>query len=311
MSVYTQDSPGPWNVWIKRKENKNLPILEAKRKFLKEQLLFEQQFANFVAQQQAIQSDSNTNAGNEVLNKVETIDFVSSPVFLSQTANSQSITAQFTFPVSVDTSGGDPTITVNNSQAGGGSAATFTYTYFSGSETNLLEFRHNHPAFASNNGGAAANVLPIQLAAGPGVTSRGAIINSPTAPVNDTYVNAAYTTGTGNGSSAQFTVVVEGGDITTINAVVAGTDFVEGDVVTFADDALGTGSTGGGFTITSNNLTGDVISIPAQSIALNGGAISTYSSGFNTQVNDAIRRQGANPPLSMPGGSLTRTVIAG
>jgi len=309
MSVYTQDSPGPWNVWIKRKENKILPILEAKRKFLKEQLLFEQQFANFVAQQQAIQSDSNTNAGNEVLNKIESVNFVSSPAFLSQTANSQSITAQFTYPVTV--TGGIPTIRVNNSQAGGGSVSTFTYAYTGGSGTSLLEFKHNHIAFPANNGGAAANVLDIQLAAGPGVTSRGAIINSPTSPVNGTYVNAAYTTATTSGSTAEFTVTVEAGDITTINATVAGTDFIEGDVLTFGNDELGTGSTGGGFTIAANNLTGDVINIPAQSIALSGSTIATYSGEWNTQVNDAIRRQGANPPLSTPGQELTRTVIAG
>lgn len=309
MSVYTQDSPGTWNTWSKKKENQNLPILEAKRKYLKEQLLFEEQFANFVAQQQSMQADANTVAGAQNLNKIENVDFVSSPAFLSQTANTQSITAQFTFPVTV--AGGVPTITVNNNQAGSGSASSFTYGYSGGSGTSKLTFEHIHPAFPANNGGSSANVLPIQEVSSTGSLSRGAIVNGPTSPVNGTYTAATYTTGTTSGSSAVFDVIVAGGSITAIYATAAGNEFIEGDTVTFDNDELGVGSTGGGFDISANNLTGDVISIPAQSITLNSATITTYAGEWNTQINDAIRRQGINPPLTTPGQVLTKRVIAG
>ena len=43
--------------------------------------------------------------------------------------------------VTVDTSGGTPTIVLSNDQAGGGSAATLTASYQSGSSTNRLTFR--------------------------------------------------------------------------------------------------------------------------------------------------------------------------
>jgi hypothetical protein len=47
----------------------------------------------------------------------------------------------FNEKVTVDTSGGTPTIVLTNSQAGGGSAATLTASYQSGSSTNRLTFR--------------------------------------------------------------------------------------------------------------------------------------------------------------------------
>lgn len=47
----------------------------------------------------------------------------------------------FNEKVTVDTSGGTPTIVLTNDQAGGGSAATLSASYQSGSSTNRLTFR--------------------------------------------------------------------------------------------------------------------------------------------------------------------------
>ena len=47
----------------------------------------------------------------------------------------------FNEKVTVDTSGGTPTIVLTNDQTGGGSAATLTASYQSGSSTNRLTFR--------------------------------------------------------------------------------------------------------------------------------------------------------------------------
>ena len=47
-SLYpTTDGPGPWHVWIKKEKNKKLPLAEAKRRYLEEQLLFTEQYNSF------------------------------------------------------------------------------------------------------------------------------------------------------------------------------------------------------------------------------------------------------------------------
>ena len=42
--IYTAENPGEWHQWKQKTANKNLPLNEAKRKYLKEQLLFEDQY---------------------------------------------------------------------------------------------------------------------------------------------------------------------------------------------------------------------------------------------------------------------------
>ena len=63
MNIYTQDSPGDWQDWVKLPRNKNIPILEAKQKFLNEQLLHENQYQSFVQQQVAIQTQNAQTGG--------------------------------------------------------------------------------------------------------------------------------------------------------------------------------------------------------------------------------------------------------
>ena len=65
----------------------------------------------------------------------------------------------FNEKITVVTTGGTPTITVTNSQAGGGSAATLSAAYQSGSGTNKLVFRHTIGAGGSTV--SADDVLSI------------------------------------------------------------------------------------------------------------------------------------------------------
>lgn len=51
------------------------------------------------------------------------------------------VTVVYNEKITVDTSGGTPSITLTNDQAGGGTAATVTANYQSGSSTNKLTFR--------------------------------------------------------------------------------------------------------------------------------------------------------------------------
>ena len=65
----------------------------------------------------------------------------------------------FNEKITVVTTGGTPTITITNSQAGGGSAATLSAAYQSGSGTNKLVFRHTIGAAGSTV--SADDVLSI------------------------------------------------------------------------------------------------------------------------------------------------------
>jgi hypothetical protein len=49
--IYTSENPGPWQKWITKPENAQLNIQEARSKYLKEQLLFEQQYQNYMINQ--------------------------------------------------------------------------------------------------------------------------------------------------------------------------------------------------------------------------------------------------------------------
>jgi hypothetical protein len=95
---------------------------------------------------------------------VSAVSFVTTS--FSETAGGN-IDIQVTYneKVTVDTSGGTPTITITNSQAGSGSSATVSAAYQSGSSTNKLVFRHTQAAdTGSANGIAATDVLSVVVA---------------------------------------------------------------------------------------------------------------------------------------------------
>ena len=59
------NDPGPWQFYINRPDNAGLSIMEVKDKYMREQLLFEQNL-NFIQQQQLMMS--NASSGGGVLN---------------------------------------------------------------------------------------------------------------------------------------------------------------------------------------------------------------------------------------------------
>jgi hypothetical protein len=56
------NDPGPWQYYVNRPDNVGLPIMEIKDKYMREQLLFEQNL-NFIQQQQMIMSNSSSGGG--------------------------------------------------------------------------------------------------------------------------------------------------------------------------------------------------------------------------------------------------------
>ena len=90
----------------------------------------------------------------------------------------------FNEKVTVVTTGGTPTITLTNSQAGSGGAATVTASYQSGSSTNKLTFRYTQAADDGStvNDVAAGDVLSI--------ASQNIALNSGTIKDTGTAVNS-------------------------------------------------------------------------------------------------------------------------
>ena len=71
---------------------------------------------------------------------VTSVEFVTTSFDVSDGGNID-VRVIFNEKVTVDTTGGTPSIVITNSQAGGGSAATLTATYQSGSSTNRLDIQ--------------------------------------------------------------------------------------------------------------------------------------------------------------------------
>jgi|MDTC01.2.fsa_nt_gb hypothetical protein len=308
--IIRSEDPGPWLNWMKRPENKSLNINEARIKYNREQMLFnEQQNAyiatqNFQNQQAALQADMSPNAGF-TKNQVTRVQFVLNSL-KAIPANTGSIVVGFQHPVTVT---GTPQITVQNGQQGGGSAATFPYSYVSGTGTNAMLFQHNHASASNNDSGIAAHVLTLDN------EIVGSVTTQPTTATADTYVAETLTwaqgTGGTGGNNVTATIVV--GDLEIVDSIKitdnASGVFSPGNTLTLAGSNLG----GGGnliITLRDQDLTGDIITIGGQTIALNGGTIKTGGPNANTQTQDAIRRQGLIPETNFNSVPVTQTVTA-
>jgi hypothetical protein len=56
------NDPGPWQYYVNRPDNVGLPIMEVKDKYMREQLLFEQNL-NFIQQQRMMMSNESSGGG--------------------------------------------------------------------------------------------------------------------------------------------------------------------------------------------------------------------------------------------------------
>ena len=60
--MFLSNDPGPWQYYVNRQDNVGLSIMEVKDKYMREQLLFEQQM-NFIYQQQMLSSMAASGGG--------------------------------------------------------------------------------------------------------------------------------------------------------------------------------------------------------------------------------------------------------
>jgi len=287
MSLYSSpNSPGDWRTFLKRNDISSLPLQEQKKKYLQEQL----QFDDFVSQQAISQqlafnslSAQNRVAGNKE-NKVINAAFSSTPALQSITTNTTFIDIIFENPVLVDTSGGTPTISVTNGKEGGGSVSPVDYTYVANAqESKLVKFSHTHPATAANDGGIAAHVIAV--GANLAGSASGTISGGAAAPYN-----GVPFTGVAGVSDIVANCILDGGgvlsEISFVSQTTAAYAFKPGDQLTIDAAALGSGGTGTiTVTIATGDLTGDILTMVGSTIAENGGEIYSAANNPDAQLN--------------------------
>jgi len=284
MAFYpSPNSPGNWKTFLKRNDIRNLSLQEQKKKYLIEQLQFEDfQSQQAISQQLAFNSLSNQNrVAGDKKNKVIDAAFNATPALQSITTNTTFIDIVFENPVLVDTTSGTPSISVTNGKQGGGSVSPVVYTYVANaSQSKLVRFSHTHPATATNDGGIAAHVIAVgaDLAGSASGTISGGAAN--------TY-NGVPFTGVAGVSDIVANCILDGGgvlsEISFVSQTSAAYAFKPGDQLTISAAALGSGGTGTVVvTIATGDLTGDILTMVGSTIAENGGEI--YSAANSPEV---------------------------
>ncbi len=277
MAYYSSpNNPGDWRSFLKRNDIRNLSLQEQKKKYLIEQL----QFDDFVTQSLISLSNVTTAAGN-IGNKVVSANFNATPALQSISANTTFIDVLFENEVQVDTSGGTPTISITNGKEGGGSVSPVPYTYVvNASPSKTVRFSHTHPATATNDGGIAAHVITVgaDLAGSASGTISGGVAN--------TY-NGVPFIGVAGVSDIVANCILDGGgvlsEISFQSQATPAYAFKPGDQLTIDAAALGSGGTGTiTVTIATGDLTGDILTMVGSTIAENGGEI--YSAGNNPSI---------------------------
>lgn len=283
--------PGPWIAFTQRKDVKDLPIMEQRQVYLKEQLFFE----DFAAQQAyALQNYQTINAsqhsaGAVLGNVIDAVRFAGSLTAL--TSNDTFIDVEFAKSVEVT---GAPRIIAVNGQQGGGSAAAVTYSFLEilGEENDVVRFRHQHPTSPNGDAGIRAGVIDV------GDNLVGSAAFTGTAGASGAVSGVTFTTATGTGGSAGpatsvFDVIIAGGlsALSEISFVSSASNapYTPGNTLSADAAALTTaGASDAGnldtvITVAAGDLTGDILTLTGTSIDLNGGSIFNEGNDGDTE----------------------------
>ena len=284
--------PGPWIAFTQRKDVKDLPLMEQRQVYLKEQLFFE----DFAAQQAyALQNyqtiNANQHSAGAVLgNVVDAVRFSGS--FTALTANDTFIDVEFAKSVEVT---GAPRIIAVNGQQGGGTVAAVTYSFLEilGDDNDIVRFRHQHGSFPNGNGGVRAGVI------GVGDDLVGSAAFTGTAGDSGAVSGVTFTTATGTGGSAGpatsvFDVIIAGGlsalsEISFVSNSDSSAPYTPGNTLSADAAALAAaGASDAGtldtvITVAAGDLTGDILTLTGTSIDLNGGSIFNEGNDGDTE----------------------------
>jgi len=256
-----------WQEFLKEKENKDLPILEAKAKYLKLQhkfnLLMEAEVAAYNAVALNSVVDGAQGGDPSLINPVKNIFFSDIPTKIETGNDPVAVTLQFMYPV---VAVGNPSLKITNGQQGGGTANNIVLEYDSGTGTNTLVF---------NSTQVSANTTGDQpIGAGKLLVGQD-IVDICVQGI--TGINAAGTTtgvsGVVNVSGNQADVVLtivndvagnfDSAVITSIASESTAYYNVGATITVAASELSAVGGSGGSavFTITNATLTGDTLGI--------------------------------------------------
>ena len=274
--MYGAQDPGNWQSFLKRQDNTGLPIMEAKSKYLMEQMNFDNMM-NFQSQ--------NHVAGIPA-NPIVSVAF-SGATLATVTGFTSDITVTYTHPVSV--SGGTPQLSVANDQIGGGSTTTVDYDYSSGTGTTALVFQYIQAANLNGLlpvGSGKMSTGSTDLANVVQATLTSNTLDAATPNAALTGVSGVVTVGTGGNTAFEDVVMTLdiAADGTVSSALVtsvaseATSYFVPGNVVTIDGATEIPGATSGTivYTLLAGALVNDIITSP-QAYTMNGAEILTTS----------------------------------
>jgi hypothetical protein len=283
MALYPNAAdPGNWQSFVLREDVKTLPVSEQRKKYLTEQL----QFEDFMAQQRYLQSMSINSLTNQLH---QGGGFATNPVLSANfngtiqaiTGNTTQIDLVFNEAVTINTAGGTPYIDVPNNQAGGGVTTPVRYTYYESSGETNMRFEHVH---AANAGGVAAATLTATTSLESSISST--TLSGATGGVQ-TGVTFTYAQGTGvsgGGANISCDIIVSGGGTTldeiTIDGTIPSGLYYPGNTFTANAAAIGAGGTGQVVvTLVAGDLQGDVLTLVGTDVTLNGGYIYSTENG--------------------------------
>lgn len=278
------ENPGAWQTYVLRQDVKDLPVEEQRKKYLTEQL----QYEDFISQQRYLQEMSRIQLNNQLRNAG---GFSTNPIISAEfnqlqapletlSGDTTQIQILFKEPITVDSSGGVPYIDVANDQLGGGTVSTVRYTYYESSGNKNMRFEHTHPA---NAGGIAA--ATIAVGADLVASSTSTLSGASGGPQTD--VPFAYQVGTGvsdEGQNITADVIVAGGG-TALSSITFKTSesaalYYPGNLLVVDAADIGAGGTGTvTVTLTANDLQGDTLSLVGTNIVMNGATVYSQANG--------------------------------
>jgi len=286
MALYAYpENPGNWQTFVLRQDVKDLPVDQQRKKYLTEQL----QYEDFISQQRYLQEMSRIQLNNQLRNAG---GFATNPIISAEfnqlqapletiSGDTTQIQILFKEPITVDSSGGTPYIDVINDQLGGGTASTVRYTYYESSGNTNMRFEHDHPA---NAGGIAAAKLSATASLESSISST--TLSGATGGVQ-TGVTFTYAQGSGvsgGGANIICDVIVSGGGTTldeiTINGTVPTGLYYPGNTFTANAAAIGAGGTGNVvITLAAGDLIGDTLTLVGTNIEMNGAIVYSQANG--------------------------------
>jgi len=289
--VYTTPDPGEWYDWVRKDENKSLPLKEARRKFLKEQLEFQDQMAYHNANVAMYQwNKPGSHAGGDNYNSVATVEISSPYTLVGGSGEGFSVfigaTASFIDPINTIPPSREIQLQVATDFAGGGvttgdiEGRTSPFTIGMAAiglsdDGRELYFENLYIVGSSNiNLNIMANTLLSGSADFANSTSGTAtgMTGGDTGLVNLTYSGSHGTPASKTGVDVSASYQVNGGGTDFVNMIVATEQsssviYNAGDVFTLDTSTQGLGGTGTlTWVVGVEDITGDTISIPSSEI---------------------------------------------